>query len=139
VAFTPDGQSILTGSVDKTAKLWSRDGRLLQTFTGHQASVTSVAFAPDGQSILTGSDDKTAKLWDLHLDHYLEATCAHLHDFAQASSNPNLPEESRQLRERARRACEGIPPLKQTVSAKEKQQTSSWFSLLRQLFYAFIS
>jgi WD40 repeat protein/tetratricopeptide (TPR) repeat protein len=111
VAFAPDGQSILTGSADKTAKLWSRDGRLLQTFTGHQASVTSVAFAPDGQSILTGSADKTAKLWDLNLDHYLSATCSYLRDFAQGSSNPDLPEGSRQLRDRARRACEGVPPL----------------------------
>ena len=49
---------------ESTAKLWSIDGRLRQTFQGHQNSVTSVAFAPDGKSILTGSADKTAKLWN---------------------------------------------------------------------------
>jgi len=66
VAFAPDGKSVLTGSLDYTAKLWSIDGKLLQTFKGHQASILSVAFAPDGNSILIGSSDQTAKLWDLN-------------------------------------------------------------------------
>ena len=63
VVFAPDGNSILTGSSDQTAKLWSLDGHLLQTFQGHDSEVLSVAFAPDGNSILTGSSDQTAKLW----------------------------------------------------------------------------
>ena len=66
VTFSPDGKSILTGSDDKTAKLWSVNGKLLQTFQGHQNVVTSVAFSPDGNSILTGSADKTAKLWSVN-------------------------------------------------------------------------
>ncbi|MCA6518157.1 MAG: hypothetical protein IM556_05820, partial [Pseudanabaena sp. M110S1SP2A07QC] len=65
IAFAPDGKSIVTSSGDKTAKLWSIDGRLLQTFQGHQSGVTSVAFAPDGKSIVTGSGDNTAKLWSI--------------------------------------------------------------------------
>ncbi|MCA6605260.1 MAG: hypothetical protein IM533_12505, partial [Pseudanabaena sp. M007S1SP1A06QC] len=112
VAFAPDGKSLLTGSLDKTAKLWSIDGKLLQTFQGHQDSIRSVAFAPDGKSLLTGSGDKTAKLWDLDLGHSLAAMCDHLHDFASLSNDPNITEESRKLRQRAKTACEGIPPPK---------------------------
>jgi WD40 repeat protein len=63
VAFSPDGQMILTGSFDGTAKLWSSGGAALHTFEGHEDLVTSVAFSPDGQTILTGSWDGTAKLW----------------------------------------------------------------------------
>ena len=65
VAFSPDGKQVLTGSWDKTAKLWDLSGREIQTFSGHASSVWSVAFSPDGKQVLTGSDDKTAKLWDL--------------------------------------------------------------------------
>jgi hypothetical protein len=112
VAFAPDGRSVVTGSKDNTVKFWSLDGRLLQTFQGHQEDVTSVAFAPDGRSVVTGSMDKTAKLWDLDLGHSLAAMCDHLHDFASLSNAPNIPKEDRKLRQRAKAACEGIPPPK---------------------------
>ncbi len=65
VSFSPDGQSILTGSWDGTAKLWDLIGNELQNFQGHTGVVSAVSFPPDGKSILTGSGDDTAKLWDL--------------------------------------------------------------------------
>ena len=61
--FSPDGQTIASGSWDKTVKLWSRDGKLLNTLKGHDAYVSSVVFSPDGQTIVSGSWDKTVKLW----------------------------------------------------------------------------
>jgi hypothetical protein len=66
VAFSPDGQRIVTGSEDKTAKMWDiQMGKELQAFKGHAGPVFSVAFSPDGHRIVTGSGDKTAKLWDV--------------------------------------------------------------------------
>ena len=99
-------------------------------FTGHQDYVWSVAFAPDGKSILTGSADKTAKLWNLDLNASVALMCAHLSNFAAGSNNPNLPEDSRQLRERARHACESIPPPKPiqvSDSATGNPKKSSWW------------
>ncbi|MFB2898616.1 hypothetical protein ACE1CI_37355, partial [Aerosakkonemataceae cyanobacterium BLCC-F50] len=56
--------TILSGSDDKTLKLWDTSGKLLQTFRGHQNSVSAVTFSADGKTILSGSDDNTLKLWD---------------------------------------------------------------------------
>jgi len=64
VAFSPDGQTIVSGSDDNTIRLWSRDGTPIgQPFQGHQSYVRSVAFSPDGQTIVSGSADNTIRLW----------------------------------------------------------------------------
>ena len=70
VAFSPDGKNILTGSMDKTARLWDLSGNLIQEFTGHMGIIFSVTFSPDGKTILTGSLDKTARLWNLREMNY---------------------------------------------------------------------
>jgi WD40 repeat protein/serine/threonine protein kinase len=72
VAFSPNGQRILTGSDDKTAKVWdAATGNYLFTLTEHSSGITSVAFSADGQRIVTGSADQTAKVWDAATGNYL--------------------------------------------------------------------
>src|SRR5207249_3714391 len=65
VAFSPDGQRIVTGCGDQTAKVWdAASGRELLTLTGHSAQILTAAFSPDGERIVTGSGDQTAKVWE---------------------------------------------------------------------------
>jgi len=65
VAFSPDGKQALSGSNDRTVKLWDVASEELRTFSGHKKPVNSVAFSPDGKQALSGSDDQMVKLWDV--------------------------------------------------------------------------
>ena len=65
VAFSPNGQRIVTASQDQTAKVWeAATGKELLTLKGHRGWISCVAFSPDGQRIVTGSHDQTAKIWE---------------------------------------------------------------------------
>ncbi len=65
VAFSPDGKTVITGSQDKTARLWdAATGQPLGQTLTHQGSVRAVAFSPDGKTVITGSWDKTRTFWD---------------------------------------------------------------------------
>ncbi|MDC3225077.1 hypothetical protein OAU26_09095, partial [Mariniblastus sp.] len=67
VAYSPDGNSIVSGGYDDdTLIIWDANtGEEKLTLKGHISSVSSVAYSPDGKSIVSGSGDKTIKIWDV--------------------------------------------------------------------------
>ncbi|EDR06816.1 uncharacterized protein LACBIDRAFT_299706 [Laccaria bicolor S238N-H82] len=66
VAFSPDGRHIVSGSGDKTVRVWdAQTGQsVMDPLKGHDGRVTSVAFSPNGRHIVSGSGDKTVRVWD---------------------------------------------------------------------------
>jgi hypothetical protein len=66
VAFSPDGERVVTGSFDNTARVWDLSGASPSAIVleGHRDKVTSVAFSLDGKRVVTGSFDNTARVWD---------------------------------------------------------------------------
>jgi len=65
-AFNKSGDKFITGSYDRTCKVWkTATGDELLTLEGHKNVVYAIAFNnPYGDKIVTGSFDKTAKLWN---------------------------------------------------------------------------
>ncbi len=64
VAVTPDGQQIISGSDDRTVRIWDRQNGTEQTvLTGHTGPVWAVAVTPDGSEIVSVGD-QTIRIWD---------------------------------------------------------------------------
>jgi ankyrin repeat protein len=69
VAYTPDGRSVLTGSTDRTIRMWdiSGDGQPMHIHTlklDHGA--TSFAVSPDDQYLVIGDMAGNIWLWDMN-------------------------------------------------------------------------
>ena len=62
------GVAIASASDDDTIKLWSTQGDLLRTLTGHTAGILDLKFSPDGTQIATASLDHTTRLWSAQGD-----------------------------------------------------------------------
>jgi WD40 repeat protein len=78
IAFSPDGQQLVSSSFDKTIKLWDiNNGKCLKTLLGHNSRIWTVAFHPNGQQLASGSDDNNTKIWDLKQGRCINTIVGH--------------------------------------------------------------
>jgi guanine nucleotide-binding protein subunit beta-2-like 1 protein len=67
VALSHDATYALSGSWDKTLRLWTiSTGQCRAVLRGHTKDVLSVAFSPDNRQIVSGARDGKIKMWNTH-------------------------------------------------------------------------
>ena len=104
VSYSPDGTKIISGSLDKTIKIWDANtGQCLKTLEGHSDCVLSVSFSPNGKYIVSGgskenpgkyfwSDDKFVgeiKIWDANTGECLKTLEGHRNDVESVAYSPD--------------------------------------------------
>ena len=63
--LTPGGTSLVSGSNNRTTKLWNiQTGGVVRTFKGHTVPVNSVSISPDCTTLASGSYG-TISLWKI--------------------------------------------------------------------------
>ena len=89
-SFSPDGKRIVTGSLDRTAKVWDAEsGDELVTFEGHKEQIYSASFSPDGARIVTAGRDLSAKVWDAKSGAEIVSLKGHTNNVLSASFSPD--------------------------------------------------
>jgi WD40 repeat protein len=66
VAWSPDGKSLASSSVDGVVLVWDAWSHMVRlTYRQHSDSVQVVAWSPDGRYIASAGKDKTVYIWEL--------------------------------------------------------------------------
>ncbi|KAG8849678.1 hypothetical protein FRB91_009688 [Serendipita sp. 411] len=104
VAFSPDEQKVVTGSFDKTIRIWNvvkkrskwmlglepqPELELELELKGHGDGVWSLAFSPDGSKLVSGSGDNTIRIWNLQTRSHMITLKGHTHTVLSVAFSPD--------------------------------------------------
>lgn len=69
IAFSPDGKLLLTGSWDRTLRLWNVEtGQKVREYAGTESPIHSAAFSADGTLLVVGNSRGVLLVWDVERD-----------------------------------------------------------------------
>ncbi|MFP4055720.1 MAG: hypothetical protein ACLF0G_02505 [Candidatus Brocadiia bacterium] len=64
LGFAPDGRFVVSGSADRTVKLWhATTGQCLKTLRGHQAAIARVVVSPNARALASTDAHGAVRVW----------------------------------------------------------------------------
>lgn len=83
VAFSPDGNKIVSASRDETARVWNvKTGKCEVVFRSHEHNVSCAVFSPDSKKVATSSWDGFTYLWNVKDGKILKTIEANAEDLS---------------------------------------------------------
>ena len=87
--FSPDGQTVLTVSGDRTPKLWDAATGQLKATLEHDRGAAIAMFSPDGRWIATESSDDKIRLWETSTGQLTRLLSGHKSTIYDTSFSPD--------------------------------------------------
>jgi WD40 repeat protein len=90
LSFTPDSQTLISGSFDQSIKLWKLPtGQIIHDLKDHHKGVFALAVSADGKTLASGSWDETIKLWNIHSGQLISNLSGHSASVRSLATSPD--------------------------------------------------
>ena len=90
LAWLPDGQSLLSASLDGSIRLWDcQAGHERRAFLGHSDRVFDLAVTSNGRQFVSASADKTLRVWDLGTGEHVHTLTGHEDYVSAVAASPD--------------------------------------------------